>query len=111
MAMAKKRSADKARLRALIEEATVDCYNENEEYQGMLNMVEENVVCPFPARVIGEPVEVTALGAPPRGMGLNAVCSYKGKEYRIDVTSLEWGKPRPGGFEWIEAYLAWLKYL
>jgi hypothetical protein len=72
-------------------------------------MVEENLVCPFPARVIGEPVEVMTLEAPPQGSGLMAVCLYKGKTYRIDVNSLEWTKERPEGFEWLEAYLEWLK--
>jgi hypothetical protein len=95
----------------LIQEATVDCYNEGEEHQGMVNMAEENVVCPFAAKVIGETVLVTALEAPPAGMGLNAVCRYKDKEYRIDITSLEWPKQRPGGFEWVEAYLEWQKTL
>jgi hypothetical protein len=36
-----------------------------------------------------------------------AVCRHKGKEYRIDVSSLEWLPERPEGLEWVEAYLAW----
>jgi hypothetical protein len=28
-----------------------------------------------------------------------------GKKHRVDVNSLEGVKPRPEGFEWIEAYL------
>ena len=108
--MAKKKSdKDRQRLRALIEEATVDCYEEGEEFQGMVNMLEENVVCPFPAKIVGELVAVTDLEAPPHGFGIQAVCRYKNKDYRIDVTSLEWTKQRPEGFEWIEAYLAWLE--
>jgi hypothetical protein len=108
----KKSSGDRERLRELIEEATVDCYNnEAEEHQGLLNMIEENVACPFPAKVIGETVEVTALEAPPAGLGLNAVCRHKDKEYRIDINSLEWPKQRPEGFEWIEAFLEWQKTL
>jgi hypothetical protein len=91
--MAKKRSdSERERLRELIQEATVDCYGLEEEYQGVLNMVEENVVCPFSAKVIGEEVEVTALEGPPTGRGLKAVCRYKEREYRIDLTSLEWKK-------------------
>jgi hypothetical protein len=42
-----------------------------------------------------------------RGFGLDAVCRYKGKDYRIDVGSLEWPKRKPEGFEWVEAYLLW----
>jgi hypothetical protein len=108
--MAKKPTADRERLRALIEEATVDCNGDEEQHQGILTMVEENVVCPFPARVIGQAVEVISLESPAAGLGVKAVCRYQGKEYRIDVTSLEWAKQKPEGFEWIEAYLAWLEW-
>jgi hypothetical protein len=107
--MAKKAGdKDQARLRKLIEEATVDCYNnEHEEHQGLVNMIEENVVCPFKAKVIGEEVEVVELRCPESGFGLDAVCRSKGKEYKIDVSSLEWPRKKPEGYEWIEAYLAW----
>src|SRR5689334_22116208 len=107
----KKPSRNRDRLQALIEEATVDCDDESEQFQGLVNMIEENVACPFPARVIGENVEVTALESPSDGFGVKAVCQYKGKEYRIDVSSLEWGKKRPKGFEWLEAYFEWLRCL
>jgi hypothetical protein len=107
--MAKKRTdKDRERLQSLIEEATVDCYNEQEEHQGFANMIEENVVCPFRAKVIGEEVEVVDLRGPRAGFGIDAVCRYKGKDYTIDIGSLAWGKVKPEGFEWIEAYQEWL---
>ena len=31
-----------------------------------------------------------------------------GKDYRIDIFSLEWPRQKPEGFEWVEAYRAWL---
>jgi hypothetical protein len=105
----KKSSGESERLRALIKEATVDCYDFEEQHQGLLNMIEENVICPFPARVLGEPVEVTALEFTDTGSNVKAVCRHKGKDYRIDISSLEFGKQRPEGFEWIEAYLEWQK--
>ena len=106
--MAKKDTKDdRARLRPLIEEATVDCYGEAEEHMGLMNLIEENVVCPFKAKVIGEDVEVVELCAPDAGFGLDAVCRCKGKDYRIDINSLEWPKKKPEGFELIEAYQAW----
>ncbi len=106
--MAKKNSKkDEARLDALIEEATVDCNDEQEAHMGLVNMVEENVVCPFKAKVIGEEVEVVELRCRETGFGVDAVCRYQGKDYRIDIHSLEWPKQKPAGFEWVEAYLAW----
>jgi hypothetical protein len=106
--MAKKKSTnDRKRLQALIEEATVDCYNEDEEHVGLLTMIEDNVVCPFRAKVIGEEAEVTGFEWSKGRCGLFAVCQYKGKKHRADINSLEWIEPRPKGFEWVEAYWAW----
>jgi hypothetical protein len=106
--MAKKgKDKDRERLAALIEEATVDCYNEEEAHVGLTSMIEENVVCPFQAKVIGEDVEVVDLRSAEIGLGVDAVCRYKGKDYRINIDSLEWPKKKPKGFEWVEAYRAW----
>jgi hypothetical protein len=104
-----KKAADKkrARLLALIEEASVDCYDEEEQHMGLMTMIEENVACPFKAKVMGEEVEVVELRCPESGYGLDAVCRFKGKEYKIDINSLEWPKKKPDGFEWIEAYQLW----
>lgn len=48
-----------AQLEELIDEATIDCFGEDEEHTGLLTMIEEYVVCPFRAKVIGESVEVS----------------------------------------------------
>ena len=100
-------SKGRARLRALIEEATVDCYTEEEEQVGFMTAVADNVVCPFQAKVIGEDVEVLELREAEVGYGVDAVCRYKGKEYRINIDSLQWPKKKPKGYEWVEAYHAW----
>jgi hypothetical protein len=111
--MAKKKTSkfktDPERLRELIEEATVDCYDEEEQRTGILTMIEDNVVCPFQAKVVGEPVEVTGFEWPKVGLGYHAVCKRNGKEYRIDVNSLEFVDPLPEGYEWIEAYFSWVR--
>jgi hypothetical protein len=96
------------RLESLIKEATVDCYTEGEEYVGVSTLAEENVICPFKAKVLGETVEVVELRHPEAGFGLYAVCRYKGKDYNIDINSIEWPKKKPVGFKWIEAFQAWL---
>jgi len=100
---------DKARLDELIDEATVDCYGEEEKHVALLTMIEEHVVCSFRATVIGETVEVSGFRWPTSGYGLLAVCLSKGRTYHVDMNSLEWIKPFPEGFEWIAAYQAWLK--
>jgi hypothetical protein len=87
--MARKLSKkDQARLDDLIAEATADCCDEGEAHMGFVTMLEENVVCPFKATVIGEEVEVVELRATEVGFGVGAVCRYKGKDYRIHIHSL-----------------------
>jgi hypothetical protein len=102
---------DLKRLQELIEEATVDAYDEEEQHSGLLTMIEDNVVCPFKAQLIGEEVEVTEFVWPASGLGLKVRCTYKGKTHLVDITSLEWTDSLPEGFEWIEAYLEWRKGL
>jgi hypothetical protein len=97
---------NRARLDELIDEATVDCHGEEEEHTALLTMIEEQVLCPFRTKVIGETVEVTRFEWPKSGYGMLAVCRHKGREHRVDINSLEWIEPFPEGFEWIAAYQA-----
>ena len=85
----------------LIEKATVDCYDADEAEGGFSVALEENVPLPFPAKVVGEDVEV-------RGFDIVsgatvARCVRKGKEYTVTVLSLEVPKNLPGR-KWLEAY-------
>jgi hypothetical protein len=98
-----------AQLEELIDEATIDCFGEDEQHTGLLTMIEEYVTCPFRAKVIGEPVEVTGFRGPDSGHGLLAVCRRNGKTHRVNIDSLEWIEPLPEGHEWIAAYQAWRK--
>lgn len=102
---------DPKRLEELIEEATIDCYDEDEQHSGLLTMIGDEVVFPFEAKVIGDIVQVTGMKWPDHGYGLKWVCEKQGTSYEIDVGSIEWTEPLPEGFEWIEAYLSWTRYL
>ncbi len=48
----------KARLTEMIEEATVDSYNESEQVTGWFTMIDENLAVPFEAVVLGVTVTV-----------------------------------------------------
>ena len=45
-----------SKLRRLIDEATVDTYDEEEQAAGFLTMIQNHVPCPFTALAVGEPV-------------------------------------------------------
>ena len=95
------------KLSDLIYQATSDSVDESDEHAGLLGMIREEVVCPFPARVAGEEVECVRFEWPKIGYGLNAVCKSKSKTQVVDIGTLEWIEPRPKGHEWIDAYFAW----
>ena len=48
-----RRLTSKARLDKLVEEATVDCYNESEQATGLYTMIEDNLALPFETIVLG----------------------------------------------------------
>jgi hypothetical protein len=102
---------DPERLDELIEEATIDCYNEDEQHSGLLTMIEDEVVFPFEAKVMGDVVRITGMQWPDHGYGLQFTCEKHGATYEIDAGSIAWVEPLPEGFEWIEAYLSWRRYL
>ncbi|MGH2781106.1 MAG: hypothetical protein ACRDLA_06765 [Thermoleophilaceae bacterium] len=45
----------------LIEDITVDCYNEDEQLTGFLTAIEDKLTSPLAAMVVGTPVEVLAI--------------------------------------------------
>ncbi len=53
----------KARWEAMMDEATVDCYDESEAFAGMLATLEDRLDFPSPAKALGEAVEVIGLDA------------------------------------------------
>jgi len=96
-------------LKRLIEEATVDCYNEWEQASGFLTAIQDRIACPVTARVVGEPVQVVGFDCGDGGTEVVARCKRHGKTYKVSVLSLEWDEKPPKGAEWVEAYRAWLR--
>jgi hypothetical protein len=99
-------SLSKAKLEALIEEAIVDAYSEDEQKVGLLTMMQEHLVLPFSVNILGveavvEKVDMTRDGR------IVAVCRRDGIKQRIEILDLPLPKPTPAGAEWIAAYSFW----
>ena len=73
-------------LDALIEEATVDAYGDDEQLGGFAVMIEENLEMPFETAVRG------------------------GQHQAIAVLDLPLPEPPPEGAQWIAAYRHWARY-
>jgi len=90
-----------AELDMLIEEATVDCYNEEEQITGLFTMIEEHLVLPFDTSVLGMTVTVTRVDLTVSDQ-IVAICRRDGVKQAIPILDLLMPAPAPDGAEWIE---------
>jgi hypothetical protein len=97
-----------AELNAMVEEATVDCYNEDEQVTGLFTMLEDNLAVPFETLVLGVNVTVANVDLTDRGQ-IVAICSHDESRQAIPILDLRLPTPPPAGSEWIEAYRHWLR--
>jgi len=100
--MASKRNAT---LETMIEEATVDAYNDDEQLSGLFTAIEDHLAVPFTTTVLGVEVTVTKLDL--TDDGIVAVCVRGRDRQRIDLLDLPLSTPPPEGAEWIDAYRYW----
>ncbi len=96
----------KAKLEALIEEAVVDAYGDEEQKVGFLTMLQEHLALPFSVSILGveaivEKVDMTRDGQ------IVAICRREGIRQRVEILDLPLPKPAPAGSEWIAAYSYW----
>jgi Calcium binding len=96
----------KAELAAMAEEATVDCYGEDEQAMGFHTMIVDNLKMPFVTSVLGVDVTVEDIDLADDG-SIVAICARGGIRQAIRVVDLPLPAPPPAGAEWIEAYRHW----
>lgn len=96
-----------APLDELIDRATVDCYNEDEQITGLFTMIEDNLAVPFQTSVLGISVTVKSVELTDHNQ-IVAICHRNGLRQAIPILDLPPPAPAPPGAEWIEAYRRWL---
>ena len=94
-------------LDALVEEATVDAYNDEEQLGGFAVMIEDNLEMPFETTVLG--VIVTVNGVSQTESGIVAACVRDGQHQAMSLTC-RCPSHRQRGAEWIAAYRHWARY-
>jgi hypothetical protein len=92
----------------MIEEATVDAYNDEEQVTGLFTMLEEHLALPFDAEVLGITVTVTTIDLT-AGNEIVAICRRDAHKQAIPILDLPLPNPAPDGVEWIDAYRRWLR--
>ena len=100
-------SVSREQLDAMVEQATVDCYNEAEQATGFFTMIEENLAVPFGTQVLGVDVSVDSVDMAEDDQ-IVAVCSRVRFRQAIPILELSLPEPPPAGAEWIDAYRFWL---
>ncbi|KKJ93707.1 hypothetical protein [Micromonospora sp. HK10] len=98
-------STGSAALEAMIEEATVDTDDYDDERAGLFNMIEEHLAVPFTTTVLG--VEVTVRKIDLTADSIVAVCTRGHHRQKIDLLDLPLPTPAPDGAGWIDAYRHW----
>ncbi|MDQ7905501.1 hypothetical protein RB614_13305 [Phytohabitans sp. ZYX-F-186] len=97
-------SLTRAELDAMVAEATVDAYGDDEQLGGLYTMIEGHLAVPFKTQVLG--VEVTVRKVDLRD-DIVAIC-HRGRERQaISIVELPLPDPPPEGAEWIAAYRHW----
>jgi len=98
-------SLSRSELDALVAEAVVDCYNDDEQLTGLYTMIADNLAVPFTTLVLG--VDVTVRRIDLTDGGIVAVCHRGRIKQAIGILDRPLPTPPPEGAEWIEAYRHW----
>ena len=98
----------KQRLQSLVEEATVDAYDESEQRTGLFTMIEEHLALPFETKVLGVAVTVERVDLTEAGEIVTR-CRRGHERQWIPILDLPLPNPPPAGAEWIEAYRYWAR--
>jgi hypothetical protein len=95
-------------LDALVEEATIDAYGDDEQLSGFAVMIEDKLEMPFETTILG--VTIIVKGVTQTAAGIMADCVRDGYQQAIHVLNLPLPEPPPKGAEWIAAYRHWARF-
>ena len=99
-------TVSEAELDVLIEEATVDTYNESEQMMGFHTMLHEHLEVPFKTEVLGVEVTVEKVDLTDDDQ-IVVVCTRGKSRQSIPILDLPLPSLPPKGAEWIDAYRRW----
>ncbi|MFN0104479.1 MAG: hypothetical protein ACKV2U_20630 [Bryobacteraceae bacterium] len=90
----------------LVDEATIDCYNETEQVSGLYTMIEDNLVLPFETTLFGKTIVVERIDLTDRD-DIVAICSGGREQRKMRLLDVPLPSPPPEGAQWIAAYRHW----
>jgi hypothetical protein len=103
-----RKKSSEAKLDKLIEQATIDSYDQTEQMVGFLTMLQEHLDMPFKTEVLGVEVAVEQIDLTDDNH-IAALCRRDKSRQRIPILDLPLPSPHPKGAEWIDAYRRWAR--
>ncbi len=91
----------------LIEEITVDCYNEYEQLTAFENAFDEDATFPCPGTAIGEDIEVLSVTAHDDRLELIATCRRAGHQHDVALLDITL-QADPATSQLLAAYRRWM---
>jgi hypothetical protein len=95
------------KLEALVDEAIVDAYGEDEQRVGFFTMMEDHLKLRFETVILGAPVTVETVEF--EDDDILAVCVRRKGRQAVPILKLPLPAPPPKGSEWIAAYRHWTR--
>lgn len=97
----------------MVEEATVDCYTDDEAFMGVVCTLQDKLKFPFEARVLGKTVKVIDIddGKSSPNAGIMAKVLFEGKQHAVALSTIQLLDQESGkgshNTKWIAAYKWW----
>jgi len=103
---------DPSAVEEALEDACTDAYGEHEQHTGLLTVIQDELIFPFRAELLGEEVQVVDMEWPEDDeFGLDLVVERGGQRHRIEARSLNLLEPLPEGHLHLAACLKWKRTL
>ena len=101
------------RYEELMERATLDCYDEEEEFTGVLCTLEDELAFPLDATLAGMPVVVHGIDSERSSSrrGIVAVIERDSQRFTAGLADLVVIDPDPATAEWLEMHRRWASTL
>ncbi len=107
----KEKNALESEFEAMLEEATVDCYGEEEEFVGVLCTLQDKLTFPFDATILVRPAKITGIDAEKcsfrSGILLKARIEGVDKEQSAAVFMIEVKDKGSSNEKWVEFAKWW----
>lgn len=97
----------------MLEEATVDCYNEYEEFSGIETALEDNLEFPFGAVVLGRPAKIVGVDGNKSslrsGIMMKAEIDGKAQTVALSMIDIDVADKNSKNAKWIEWAKWWMR--